>query len=576
MILSIKKHVIGLLVGVLIGAGLVSLYAFYYVEKSSRDKADEEKKPLYWVAPMDANYRRDKPGKSPMGMDLVPVYEKSQANDSAGSGVVTISPHVENNLGVRTALVKSMRLHTEITTVGYVGYDEDKLVHIHPRVEGWIDKLYIKSMGERVDQGQPLYELYSPELVNAQKEVLVALKQSDQQLISAARKRLKALKMSPKFIEHLVRTKEVSQTVTFYAPQSGVVENLNIREGFYVQPDTTMMSIGQLQQVWVEAEVFEREAALVKAGLPVTMKLDYLPGKTWQGEVDYVYPSLDAQNRTLRVRLRFDNQDLALKPNMFAQVSIHSDPIDDVVTVPKEAVIRTGQQDRVVLVVGNGQFKSIEIAIGRVTSEYIEVLDGLSAGDEIVTSAQFLIDSESSKNSDFKRMSVGENPTFTWMQGRVNEVQQQQRIVNITHEPVAVWSWPAMTMDFAIADSVDVEALKAGQELHFKVIQSDSGEYLVSEVHIVSEPAFASATVRGVINQVDADTRVLNISRDAIEKWNRQAATMNFVAAQGIELEQFKAGDVVKFTFEVREDLVVIEIMLQQTGDAEHHSHDHH
>nr|WP_063372392.1 efflux RND transporter periplasmic adaptor subunit [Pseudoalteromonas luteoviolacea] len=574
--LSIKKHVIGLLVGVLIGAGLVSLYAFYYVEKSSRDKADEEKKPLYWVAPMDANYRRDKPGKSPMGMDLVPVYEKSQANDSAGSGVVTISPHVENNLGVRTALVKSMRLHTEITTVGYVGYDEDKLVHIHPRVEGWIDKLYIKSMGERVDQGQPLYELYSPELVNAQKEVLVALKQSDQQLISAARKRLKALKMSPKFIEHLVRTKEVSQTVTFYAPQSGVVENLNIREGFYVQPDTTMMSIGQLQQVWVEAEVFEREAALVKAGLPVTMKLDYLPGKTWQGEVDYVYPSLDAQNRTLRVRLRFDNQDLALKPNMFAQVSIHSDPIDDVVTVPKEAVIRTGQQDRVVLVVGNGQFKSIEIAIGRVTSEYIEVLDGLSAGDEIVTSAQFLIDSESSKNSDFKRMSVGENPTFTWMQGRVNEVQQQQRIVNITHEPVAVWSWPAMTMDFAIADSVDVEALKAGQELHFKVIQSDSGEYLVSEVHIVSEPAFASATVRGVINQVDADTRVLNISRDAIEKWNRQAATMNFVAAQGIELEQFKAGDVVKFTFEVREDLVVIEIMLQQTGDAEHHSHDHH
>ncbi|KZN66793.1 efflux RND transporter periplasmic adaptor subunit [Pseudoalteromonas luteoviolacea] len=576
MRLSIKKHVIGLLVGVLIGAGLVSLYAFYYVEKSSSNKADEEKQPLYWVAPMDANYRRDKPGKSPMGMDLVPVYGESQANDSAGSGVVTISPHVENNLGVRTALVKSMRLHTEITTVGYVGYDEDKLVHIHPRVEGWIDKLYIKSMGERVEQGQPLYELYSPELVNAQKEVLVALKQSDQQLISAARKRLKALKMSPKFIEHLVRTKEVSQTVTFYAPQSGVVENLNIREGFYVQPDTTMMSIGQLQQVWVEAEVFEREAALVKAGLPVKMELDYLPGKTWQGEVDYVYPSLDAQNRTLRVRLRFDNQDLALKPNMFAQVSIHSDPIDDVVTVPKEAVIRTGQQDRVVLVVGNGQFKSIEIVIGRVTSEYIEVLDGLSEGDEIVTSAQFLIDSESSKNSDFKRMSVDENPTFTWMQGRVNEVQQQLRIVNITHDPVAAWSWPAMTMDFAIADGVDVEPLKTGQELHFKVIQSDSGEYLVSEIHIVSEPSFASATVRGVINQVDAHARVLNISRDAIEKWNRQAATMNFVAAQGIELEQFKAGDVVKFTFEVREDLVVTEIMLQQTGDAVHHSHDHH
>ncbi|WP_063377920.1 efflux RND transporter periplasmic adaptor subunit [Pseudoalteromonas luteoviolacea] len=574
--LSIKKHLLGLLVGALVGGGLVNLYTFYSSEKSSENKAAEEKKPLYWVAPMDANYRRDKPGKSPMGMDLVPVYEKPQVNEGSGPGVVTISPHVENNLGVRTALVKSMRIHTEITTVGYVGYDEDKLVHIHPRVEGWIDKLYIKSMGERVEQGQPLYELYSPELVNAQKEVLVALKQSDQQLISAARKRLKALKMSPKFIEHLVQTKEVSQTVTFYAPQSGVVENLNIREGFYVQPDTTMMSIGELQQVWVEAEVFEREAALVKAGLPVTMKLDYLPGKTWQGEVDYVYPSLDAQNRTLRVRLRFNNKDLALKPNMFAQISIHSDPVDEVVTVPKEAVIRTGQQDRVVLVVGNGQFKSVEIVIGRVTSEYIEVLDGLAAGDEIVTSAQFLIDSESSKNSDFKRMNVGETPTFAWMQGRVNEIQRQQRIANITHDPVAAWNWPEMTMDFGIADSVDIEALKAGQALHFKVIQSGSGEYLVSEIHIVSEPSFPSATVRGVINQVDIDARVLNISREAIEKWNRQAATMDFVVAKGVELQQFKTGDAVKFTFEVRENLVVTEIMLQQAGDEAHHSHGHH
>ncbi|KZX00457.1 hemolysin D [Pseudoalteromonas luteoviolacea] len=574
--LSIKKHLLGLLVGALVGGGLVNLYTFYSGEKSSENKAAEEKKPLYWVAPMDANYRRDKPGKSPMGMDLVPVYEKPQVNEGSGPGVVTISPHVENNLGVRTALVKSMRIHTEITTVGYVGYDEDKLVHIHPRVEGWIDKLYIKSMGERVEQGQPLYELYSPELVNAQKEVLVALKQSDQQLISAARKRLKALKMSPKFIEHLVQTKEVSQTVTFYAPQSGVVENLNIREGFYVQPDTTMMSIGELQQVWVEAEVFEREAALVKAGLPVTMKLDYLPGKTWQGEVDYVYPSLDAQNRTLRVRLRFNNKDLALKPNMFAQISIHSDPVDEVVTVPKEAVIRTGQQDRVVLVVGNGQFKSVEIVIGRVTSEYIEVLDGLAAGDEIVTSAQFLIDSESSKNSDFKRMNVGETPTFAWMQGRVNEIQRQQRIANITHDPVAAWNWPEMTMDFGIADSVDIEALKAGQALHFKVIQSGSGEYLVSEIHIVSEPSFPSATVRGVINQVDVDARVLNISREAIEKWNRQAATMDFVVAKGVELQQFKTGDAVKFTFEVRENLVVTEIMLQQAGDEAHHSHGHH
>ncbi|OCQ18980.1 efflux transporter periplasmic adaptor subunit [Pseudoalteromonas luteoviolacea] len=572
---SIKNNLIGVLLGALIGGGLVSFYGLQSGETPSMNNAVEEKKPLYWVAPMDANYRRDKPGKSPMGMDLVPVYEESQADIDIGPGVVTISPHVENNLGVRTALAKATRLQTEITTVGYVGYDEDKLVHIHPRVAGWIDKLYIKSMGQKVEQGQALYELYSPELVNAQKEVLVALKQSDQQLISAARKRLKALKMSPKFIEHLVQTKDVSQTVTFYAPQSGVVENLNIREGFYVQPDTTMMSIGQLQQVWVEAEVFEREAALVKAGLPVTMKLDYLPGKTWQGEVDYVYPSLDAQNRTLRVRLRFSNQDLALKPNMFAQVTIHSDPVDDVITVPKEAVIRTGQQDRVVVVVGNGQFKSIDITIGRVTNEYIEVLSGLNAGDEIVTSAQFLIDSESSKNSDFKRMSVDEKPTFVWMQGQLNGVQVSQRVANITHGPVTAWGWPEMTMDFDIGDKVDIATLKVGQELHFKVEQLESGAYLVSEIHIVSEPSFPTATVLGEINQINIESRVLNISREAIEQWHRQAATMDFVAAQGIDLKQFQIGDAVKFTFEVRDDLIVTEMTLHQVVDDAHHSHSH-
>ena len=245
--LSIRKNLVAVLVGVLIGGGAVGLLVSHNTGVPTDDSAKTaEKKPLYWVAPMDANYRRDKPGKSPMGMDLIPVYEE-QATDDLGPGTVKIAPHIVHNLGVRTALVEAKRIHTQIDTVGYVMYDEDKLVHIHPRVDGWIDKLYIKSMGEKVVQGQPLYELYSPELVNAQKEVLVALKQTDQQLIKAAQKRLRALKMSPQFIAQLVKTKEVSQTVTFYAPQSGVIENLNIREGFYVQPDTTMMSIGQLE-----------------------------------------------------------------------------------------------------------------------------------------------------------------------------------------------------------------------------------------------------------------------------------------------------------------------------------------
>ncbi|MBN7796475.1 efflux RND transporter periplasmic adaptor subunit [Parahaliea mediterranea] len=364
--------------------------------------ADSESKPLYWVAPMDPNYRRDGPGKSPMGMDLVPVYA-GDASD-AGAGTVAIAPEVVNNLGVRTAAVQRRTWRSEIQTVGYVRYDEDRLVHIHPRVSGWVERLYVKAAGDPVAQGQPLYELYSPELVNAQEELLIAHKRNNSTLIDAATARLRALQMSAEFIEALLRRGRAVQTVTFHAVQGGVVDQLAIREGFYVEPGTTMMSIGQLDEVWVEAEVFERQAAALRAGLPVTMRLDYLPGRTWQGEVDYVYPNLDPELRTVRARLRFANPDGLLRPNMFAQVSIHGEADGEVLVVPREALIRTGRQDRVVLAQGDGRFKSVAVRPGRVGESSVEILEGLAEGDEVVTSAQFLIDSESSKTSDFKRL----------------------------------------------------------------------------------------------------------------------------------------------------------------------------
>lgn len=395
----------------IIGALLATAVATHYVTKlslqSSAVSADINK-PLYWVAPMDPNYRRDQPGKSPMGMDLVPVFDETSTSSSAADGpslgTVLISPDVVNNLGVRTASVDLREMHTEITTVGYVKYDEDQLVHIHPRVEGWIEKLYVKAAGDPVEKGQPLYDLYSPQLVNAQEELVLALNRNNERLVEAAVDRLKALQIDIKLIRQLQRERKVLQALTFYAPQTGVVDNLNIREGFFVKPGTTMMSIGTLDQVWVEAEVLERQAALVSVGLPVTMNLDYLPAKQWRGQVNYVYPTLDSTSRTARVRLRFDNFDGLLKPNMFAQVAIYADAEQAVLTVPREAVIRTGKQDRVVLALGEGRFKSIAVNLGRWDDNYAEVLSGLERGDMIVSSAQFLLDSESSKTSDFKRM----------------------------------------------------------------------------------------------------------------------------------------------------------------------------
>jgi Cu(I)/Ag(I) efflux system membrane fusion protein len=384
-------------------AGAASAIGIYSIPEPARKNAgtasSEDEKPLYWVAPMDPDFRRDQPGKSPMGMDLVPVF----ATDNA-PGVVEISPQVENSLGVRTTGVSRGTLSQTIRTVGYVQYDEDSLIHIHPRVEGWIEQLHVTAAGDPVEAGAALYDIYSPELVNAQEEFLSALSRGSDRLQQAAEDRLRALQLSDAFISSLRGDRKVLQTVTFTSPQNGVVDNLDIREGFFVGPETTLMSIGDLQEVWVEAQIFESQASLVRVGQTVLMRLDYLPGREWLGRVDYIYPSLDTDTRTLRVRLRFVNADRALRPNMYAQVEIQLDERAEHIVIPREALIRTGSQNRVVLALGNGRFKSIVVKTGRIFSSRVEILQGLSEGDEIVSSAQFLLDSESSKSSDFMRM----------------------------------------------------------------------------------------------------------------------------------------------------------------------------
>ncbi len=579
---SIPKLLFPLTLGVALGAAIMKFIIPSNVSEST-DTESQTQQPLYWVAPMDANYRRDKPGLSPMGMDLIPVYEDAETLGGNDSGAVKIAPHVVNNLGVRTAPVQIKSMNTDISTVGYIQFDEDKLVHIHPRVEGWIEKLFIKAAGNPVEKGQALYTLYSPQLVNAQEEFLIALKRNNTTLISAAKERLAALQLSTAFIEELEQTRKVKQTITFFARQSGVVDGLKVREGFYVKPGNTLMSIGQLEQVWAEAEVFERDAALVKAGLPVSMTLDYLPAEKWSGVVDYVYPTLNAKNRTLRVRLKFDNPNLSLKPNMFAQVTIHINSDQPVMMVPKESVIRTGKQDRVVLALGDGRFKSVAVTIGRVNSTNIEVLAGLNEADVVVTSAQFLIDSESSKSADFTRMSQHESADTVWVQGMVNHAMVGHRMVNISHEPIKAWNWPEMTMDFSVAEGVDMNAFRQQQPFMFELKKIGDSGYQVIDITEVDaslteqegrtvQTEVPVATVNGVINSIDMDNRVLNISRDAIEKWGRDAATMNFIAADNLDLHAFHQGQAVTFTFEVRDDLYIVEIAPKTMSSASAHA----
>lgn len=573
---NLKLSLVALCSAALTAGVLMSLPVDHTTPSDSN--ASNKKEPLYWVAPMDSNYRRDEPGLSPMGMDLVPVYEESGTETDGGAGSVKISPAVINNLGVRTANVKFAALEHKVNTVGYVQYNQDQLIHIHPRVEGWVETLYVKAAGDQVQQDEPLYTLYSPQLVNAQEEFVLAVNRNNTVLIRAAKARLKALNVSDGFIERLQANKKVMQNITFYARQSGVVDELNIREGFYVKPGTSMMSIAQLDEVWVEAEVFERQAQLIEVGLPVTMTLDYIAGQSWRGKVDYIYPTLDAKNRTLRVRLRFNNQDHQLKPNMFAQVSIHAKAAEQQLIVPKEAVIRTGSQDRVVVALGKGRFKSVAVELGRSDSHNAVILAGVKADDEVVTSAQFLLDSESSKSADFKRMQTPAATTSVWGKGVVNSVMADQRRVNISHDPIQELDWPSMKMDFTVAQSVDFQALQAGQTLHFELTKNADGSYTISGIHIMDSTHMMNeadnmATVTGTINTIDKDKRTANISRGAIEKWHRDPATMDFIFAEHIDLSSLGPKHQLTFTFSVQDGEFVIQRIDTSSSMQSHSGH---
>ncbi|MFT7242839.1 MAG: Cu(I)/Ag(I) efflux system membrane fusion protein [Candidatus Azotimanducaceae bacterium] len=448
--------------------GAVLVYFMLGDAPSTLPNQQGSDQPLYWVAPMDPNFRRDSPGKSPMGMELVPFYANKVAAES-GPGTVFISPHVVNNLGVRSVNVKMSRLDTEIVTVGYVQYDEEKLVHVHPRVEGWIDELYVKTSGEAVKKGDPLYALYSPELVNAQEEYLIALSRSNQLLMDAALTRLRALQLSDEVIQELRQSRKVLQKTIFYSPQTGVVDNLNIREGFYVKPGTKILSIGSLDEVWVEAEVFERQSSLVRVGDAVLMSLNYVPGREWQGRVDYIYPTVDAETRTIRLRMRFSNTDHLLKPNMYAQVVISTGSLQQVLLVPNEALIRTARQERVVLDLGDGQFKSVEVKTGQRGPDAVEIVKGLRLNDRVVVSAQFLLDSESSRSSDFKRMysrNEAEVSTAT-VNGRINAIDIALGVVNLSREAIPEWNRGPATVDFDVSRDIDLSSLSLGENVRF-------------------------------------------------------------------------------------------------------------
>jgi len=335
------------------------------------------------------------------GMDLVLLEAGGEA------GTVKLSPTVINTLGVRTEPAKRRTLFRKINSVGYVEVDESKLRTVNLRVDGWVEKLHVTTEGDRVEKGQPLFELYSPKLVNAQEEYVQALQHQNDLVMKASRERLLSLGISEDQIDALQTPDDIKQHVVFYAPQKGIISKHKIREGLFVKPSQTLLEIVDLDTIWVIAEIFESQADWVEKGQRAKASLPYLPGKSIEGMVDYVYPSLDPKTRSLKVRLAFDNPEESIKPNMYADVEIYAKPKKQVLTIPREALITTGDDNRVIISMGEGKFIPMKVKVGMRTDRGVEILNGLAEGDVVVTSSQFLIDSESSLKASLAKMAGG-------------------------------------------------------------------------------------------------------------------------------------------------------------------------
>ncbi len=452
----------------------------------------DEPRILYWVAPMDPNYRRDGPGKSPMGMDLIPVYEGGNDADAvADEGVVKMSPAMLHNLGVRTAVAKRITLRPSIETFGVVGYDETRTSHVHVRAEGWIERLNVRSVGEAVQEGDVLFEIFSPDLATAAWEYVREIKGGDQRMYAGARRKLLSLGVDARQIVEIRRSREVPDRIKVYAPRSGIAVALNVADGMFVKPDITTVSITDPSVVWLIADVFESQAAFVDEGMVAEARIAGMPDRVWRGVVEYVYPDLRTETRTVQLRLSFENPDLMLKPNMYASVSLSTEAEENVLAVPQDALIRTGRADRLVKALGDGRFRAVPVRVGQTVGDHVEILEGIDEGDRVVVSAQFLIDSESSLMAGFRRMEdaeTAEEPKpdsggqVTMTSGRVEAVDLSQRKATMTHEPIPSLGWPAMTMDFVLDKGLDTSKLVAGNDVTFGFVNTEPGVFSIVEV----------------------------------------------------------------------------------------------
>lgn len=377
--------------------------------EDAASSAASGRKVLYYKSSMDPSFIATKPGKDSMGMELVAVYEGDPA---ANLDVIEVTGAVIQQSGIRVEKVERRRLTRIVRALGRAQVDEGRIGTVNTKFDGWIEKLWVDETGQKVKRGDALFAVYSPELVATQEEYLQIRKSTaagphSAHLVASARQRLLQFDVPESFVRQIEKSGEAQRRVIFRAPRSGYVIHKTAFQGTFVQKGASLFTIADLNALWVVADVYESDAPWVFAGQKATIELDYLPGVMQEAKVDYVYPVLDEKTRTVQVRLILPNPKVTLKPGMFATVRIHTEPAGETLVVPDEAVIHSGERSVTFVSLGEGRFEPRDLSLGVRGDDAFQVLSGLKEGELVVTSGQFLLDSESRLKEAVKKLLGG-------------------------------------------------------------------------------------------------------------------------------------------------------------------------
>lgn len=474
--------------------------------------AKKERKILYYRNPMGLPDTSPVPKKDPMGMDYIPVYEGEEEPAAGTANQIRISVEKVQKLGVRTEQAAVRRLDRVVRAAGRIEVDERRVYAVAPKFEGWVERLFVNVTGQPVAKGQPLFEVYSPELVSAQREYALAaqgrqsLKDAPpdaraamKQLADSSLARLRNWDISQEQIDALARTGNAKRTMTFRSPVSGVVLEKKALQGMRFMPGESLYQIADISAVWVLADVFEQDIAHVKTGSRARMTIAAYPGQVFEGKVTYIYPTLNPETRTVQVRLEMANPRQLLKPAMFAQVEVPVAGHDNVVTVPLSAVIDSGVRQIVLVQVGEGRFEPREVKLGQRGDNYVQVLEGVAEGEPVVVAANFLIDAESNlkaaigglghgghggsapgqkaEDVSAKGVAVGHRA-----EGTIDAIDAQAGSATVSHGPIPTLKWPAMTMDFRLANPALAANIKSGSAVSIEIVERKPGEWVITKI----------------------------------------------------------------------------------------------